>query len=621
MDDDGSDLGMLRGDLRHARRAGVLRHRRDRAQPHLTRQGPGPRRLARTRRRPGRCCASSPTRSGSSTPLLVTVTILQMGQAFLTTLVADSLFGAGRRHRLRAQRHRVLRDHRGDAQDVGGAVGRAGRAAHGPADRVAGVVPAAALHQPGAHRADERAVARQGPQAGTVRQRAGAARHRRRRGRRRRDRARGARADREHHRVRRHRGARGDGAAARHAHRRQRRHRHGRARHGDRQRRQPVAGVRRRRRRHRRARLHQGPDPRRARGPRRRAGARPRPPGALHPREQAGPPADARDAGGKFHLAIVADEYGGIAGLVTLEDCLEELVGEIVDEYDVEETAIQRQPNGDYLVDGGTPVERPSTSCSTSSCPTTTGTRVGGFVFGTLEPRARGRRVGAARGLAVHGRRARRSTHPPRAHQLRVVPGRTTEHAGRRRTTGAAGGSRTPADRRLAGYGHGPCRSLSPARPRSSPGRRRGSAGRSPPSSPRPAPTSCSARASSTSSRRRPTRSGVGGDGRDRRVRRQRRRHRRRPRPASRRRSSGSAASTSSSTTRRPTPTSDRRSTSTRRYDKTFEVNLRGPLFWVAGGVGGGVPGATGRHRQHRVGRRAARRARPRRVQPHQGRR
>ena len=40
---------------------------------------------------------------------------------------------------------------------------------------------------------------------------------------------------------------------------------------------------------------------------------------------------------GKFHLAIVADEYGDVAGLVTLEDCLEELVGEIVDEYDIEE--------------------------------------------------------------------------------------------------------------------------------------------------------------------------------------------------------------------------------------------------------------------------------------------
>jgi CBS domain containing-hemolysin-like protein len=38
-----------------------------------------------------------------------------------------------------------------------------------------------------------------------------------------------------------------------------------------------------------------------------------------------------------FHMAIVADEYGSITGLVTLEDCLEELVGEIVDEHDDED--------------------------------------------------------------------------------------------------------------------------------------------------------------------------------------------------------------------------------------------------------------------------------------------
>lgn len=86
---------------------------------------------------------------------------------------------------------------------------------------------------------------------------------------------------------------------------------------------------------------------------------------------------------GKFHLAIVADEYGGVAGLVTLEDCLEELVGEIVDEYDVEEQDVQRQPNGDYVVAGGTPVSDLSDLLDLE-LPDDNWDSVGGFVFGTL---------------------------------------------------------------------------------------------------------------------------------------------------------------------------------------------------------------------------------------------
>ncbi len=53
----------------------------------------------------------------------------------------------------------------------------------------------------------------------------------------------------------------------------------------------------------------------------------------------------------KFHMAVAVDEYGGIAGLVTLEDLIEELVGEIVDEYDVEESLLDRQLDGTYKVD------------------------------------------------------------------------------------------------------------------------------------------------------------------------------------------------------------------------------------------------------------------------------
>lgn len=85
----------------------------------------------------------------------------------------------------------------------------------------------------------------------------------------------------------------------------------------------------------------------------------------------------------KFHLAIVGDEYGGIAGLITLEDCLEELVGEIVDEYDTEEDDVQRLPGGDYLVDGGTGVSDINDLLDIA-IPDDDWDTVGGFVFGTL---------------------------------------------------------------------------------------------------------------------------------------------------------------------------------------------------------------------------------------------
>jgi CBS domain containing-hemolysin-like protein len=59
----------------------------------------------------------------------------------------------------------------------------------------------------------------------------------------------------------------------------------------------------------------------------------------------------------KFHMAVVVDEYGGTAGVITLEDLLEELVGDIVDEFDAEEPAVERLGDGSVTVPAGYSVD------------------------------------------------------------------------------------------------------------------------------------------------------------------------------------------------------------------------------------------------------------------------
>ncbi|BCR05219.1 ion transporter [Desulfuromonas versatilis] len=59
----------------------------------------------------------------------------------------------------------------------------------------------------------------------------------------------------------------------------------------------------------------------------------------------------------RVHMAIAIDEYGGTSGLVTIEDLIEEIVGDIQDEYDVEEDWLQEQEDGSVVVDGRLNIE------------------------------------------------------------------------------------------------------------------------------------------------------------------------------------------------------------------------------------------------------------------------
>ncbi|MET0420149.1 MAG: hemolysin family protein, partial [Acidimicrobiia bacterium] len=85
----------------------------------------------------------------------------------------------------------------------------------------------------------------------------------------------------------------------------------------------------------------------------------------------------------QFHMAVVVDEHGGTAGLVTLEDLLEEIVGEIADEYDVEAPSVEHLADGSLRVPGKMAIDEVSDELGIE-LPDTEWDTVGGLVFNLL---------------------------------------------------------------------------------------------------------------------------------------------------------------------------------------------------------------------------------------------
>jgi CBS domain containing-hemolysin-like protein len=83
------------------------------------------------------------------------------------------------------------------------------------------------------------------------------------------------------------------------------------------------------------------------------------------------------------HMAIVVDEYGDLEGIVTLEDLLEEIVGEIEDEFDLPDESVERLPDGRMRIDGTFPIDDFNEQFH-RELPIEDYHTVGGFVFGLL---------------------------------------------------------------------------------------------------------------------------------------------------------------------------------------------------------------------------------------------
>ena len=118
-------------------------------------------------------------------------------------------------------------------------------------------------------------------------------------------------------------------------------------------------------------------------------------------------------------LAVIADEFGRTAGIVTIEDIIEEIVGEIVDETDPVLSSIRQLVNGDWFVRGHVSLDDLEDCRIYLPVDSDAYTSVGGYVFGELGPAAEARRHDHRQRLPDPGRVGPREQGRRRSHPIR----------------------------------------------------------------------------------------------------------------------------------------------------------------------------------------------------------